>query len=83
MHVFHVPDLKCGGCLGFVARALRDIDQTVRITADIPARTLRVISTRFGPPSCAPCGRPGIRPNQFSSRSGEPGGPNLVESSRP
>ncbi|QRM31336.1 heavy-metal-associated domain-containing protein [Microvirga sp. VF16] len=47
MHLFHVPDLKCGGCLGFVVRALRDIDQTVRITADIPARTLRVISTRF------------------------------------
>jgi len=47
MHLFHVPDLKCGGCLGFVVRALRGIDQTVRVTADIQACTLRVISTRF------------------------------------
>jgi len=47
MHVFHVPDLKCGGCLGFVVRALRDIDHAVHVKADFPARTLRVISTRF------------------------------------
>jgi copper chaperone len=47
MHVFRLPDLKCGGCLGFVVRALRDVDQAVQIRADIPARTLRVISTRF------------------------------------
>ena len=47
MHLFHVPDLKCGGCLGFVVRALRDVDQSVSVTADIPARTLRVISARL------------------------------------
>lgn len=47
MHLFHVPDLKYGGCLGFVVRALQNIDQAVQIKADIPARTLRVISTRF------------------------------------
>jgi copper chaperone len=47
MHLFHVPDLKCGGCLGFVIRALRDVDQTVRVTADMSARTLHVMSARF------------------------------------
>ncbi len=47
MHVFHVPDLKCGGCLGLVVGALRDFDQAVSIKVDIPARILRVNSTRF------------------------------------
>ena len=54
----------------------------VRITADLPARTLRVISARFGPPSCAPCGRPAMRPIRFSSRLGDRHG-RILSSSRP
>jgi copper chaperone len=47
MHLFHVPDLRCGGCLGFVLRALQHVDRHVRIEADLPARMIRVISARF------------------------------------
>ncbi|WP_445504407.1 heavy-metal-associated domain-containing protein [Microvirga sp. G4-2] len=47
MHLFHIPRLTCGGCLGFVTRALQDIDQHVRIEANLLDRTVRVISHRF------------------------------------
>lgn len=47
MHLFHVPGLRCGCCLGFVTRVLQDVDRHVRIKADLPARTIRVISARF------------------------------------
>jgi copper chaperone len=47
MHLFHVPGLTCGGCLGFVTRALHGMDPAARIEADLPARTIRVISARF------------------------------------
>jgi copper chaperone len=39
MHLFHVPGLMCGGCLGFVTRALHGMDPAARIEADLPART--------------------------------------------
>ncbi|MBM6595384.1 heavy-metal-associated domain-containing protein [Microvirga pudoricolor] len=47
MHLFHLPDLMCGGCLGFVVRALQDIDQAIRIEANLRARTISVVSRRF------------------------------------
>jgi copper chaperone len=47
MHLFHIPGLTCGGCLGFVTRALQDIDQQVRIEANLVARTVTVVSSRF------------------------------------
>lgn len=47
MHLFHVPGLTCGGRLGSVTRALHGIDPAARIEANLPARTLRVISARF------------------------------------
>ncbi|MBQ0821899.1 copper chaperone [Microvirga sp. HBU67558] len=47
LHVFHVPALNCGGCLGFVVRALQDIDQQVRVEANLLDRTVRIISSRF------------------------------------
>ncbi len=47
MHLFHVPDLACGGCLGFVVRALRDVDDAIRIEANFAARTIRIVSNRF------------------------------------
>jgi len=47
MHLFHVPDLKCGGCLGFVVRALQDIDYQIRIEANLTGRTIKVFSRRF------------------------------------
>jgi copper chaperone len=47
MHLFHVPDLMCGSWLGFVVRALQDIDHAIRIEANLQAHTIRVISRRF------------------------------------
>jgi copper chaperone len=47
MHLFHVPDLTCGGCLGFVVRALQDVDLAIRIEANLGARTIRILSSRF------------------------------------
>jgi len=47
MHLFHVPSLTCGGCLGFVTRALQDVDRHARIEADLRARTIRIVSSRF------------------------------------
>jgi copper chaperone len=47
MHLFSVPGLTCGGCLGFVVRALQDIDRAVRIEANLSTRTIRVLSSRF------------------------------------
>jgi len=47
MHLFHVPDLICGGCLGFVVRALQGVDREVRIKANLPARTIQILSSRF------------------------------------
>lgn len=47
MHLFHVPDLTCGGCLGFVVRALQYIDHAIRIEANLAARTIKVFSHRF------------------------------------
>ena len=47
MHLFHVPDLSCGGCLGFIVRALRDLDDAIRIEANLTTRTIKVFSNRF------------------------------------
>lgn len=47
MHLFHVPGLTCGGCLGFVTRALKGVDRHARIEADLRTRTVKVISGRF------------------------------------
>jgi copper chaperone len=47
MHLFHIPSLTCGGCLGFVIRALQDIDQQVRLEANLMDRTVKIISSRF------------------------------------
>jgi copper chaperone len=47
MHLFHVPALRCGGCLGFVVRALQDMNHTIRIEANLPARMVKVVSRRF------------------------------------
>ncbi|WP_230532408.1 heavy-metal-associated domain-containing protein [Microvirga roseola] len=47
MHLFHVPGLVCSGCLGFVVRALHDIDHHARIDMNMAARKIRVISRRF------------------------------------
>lgn len=47
MYLFHVPGMKCGGCLGAVTRALRAIDADVHIEADLDRREVRVTSSRF------------------------------------
>lgn len=50
MHLFHVPELECGGCLGFVVRALQDVDHGIHIEANLPGRTIKVFSHRFETP---------------------------------
>lgn len=47
MYLFHIPGMKCGGCLGAVTRALQAIDSDVRIEADLGRREIRVTSSRF------------------------------------
>ncbi len=47
VHLFHIPGLTCGGCLGFVVRALQDIDQAIRIESNLTARTIKVFSHQF------------------------------------
>jgi copper chaperone len=47
MFLFHVPSMKCGGCLGAVTRALQAIDSAVRVEADLERREIRVTSSRF------------------------------------
>jgi copper chaperone len=44
MHLLRVPDMKCGGCLGAVTRAIRTIDETVQIEADLDSREIRISS---------------------------------------
>lgn len=47
MHLFHVPGLICSGCLGFVIRALHNCDQQVLIDANLPVRTISIVSSHF------------------------------------
>ncbi|RDI61909.1 heavy-metal-associated domain-containing protein [Microvirga subterranea] len=44
MYVIHVPDMKCGGCLGAVTRAIRTVDEAARVEADLERREIRVSS---------------------------------------
>lgn len=46
MHRFHVPDMKCGGCLGSVTRALQSLDPQVRVEADLKTREIEVTSDK-------------------------------------
>ena len=47
MYLFHIPGMKCGGCLSAVTRALRAIDSDVQIEADLERHEIRVTSSRF------------------------------------
>ncbi len=47
MYLFHIPSMKCGGCLGAVTRAIQAIDRGARVEADLGRREVRVISSRF------------------------------------
>ena len=47
MYLFHVPGMRCGGCLGSVTRALRAIDADASIEANLDRHEIRVTSSRF------------------------------------
>ncbi len=47
MYLFHVPGMRCGGCLGAVTRALRAVDTDVQVDANLDRREIRVTSSRF------------------------------------
>jgi len=44
MYLLRVPDMKCGGCLGAVTRAIRTVDEAVQIEADLESREIRISS---------------------------------------
>lgn len=44
MFVFHVPGMKCDGCLAAVTRAVQNLDRSARITADLGKREIHVRS---------------------------------------
>ncbi|MCB5175823.1 MULTISPECIES: heavy-metal-associated domain-containing protein [Microvirga] len=44
MHRFHVPGMKCGGCLGAVTRAIRSIDPAAHIEGNLDTREIDVSS---------------------------------------
>lgn len=44
MHRFHVPGMKCDGCLGSVTRAIRSLDPQARIEGDLESREIKVTS---------------------------------------
>ncbi|MGO4572446.1 heavy-metal-associated domain-containing protein [Microvirga sp. 2TAF3] len=46
MSLFYIPDMKCGGCLGAVMRAIHDIDRTARIAPNLERREIDVRSAR-------------------------------------
>jgi len=43
--LYRVPDMKCGGCVGAVASAIRGMDPETRIEADLETRAIKVTST--------------------------------------
>ncbi len=43
-HLFHVPRMTCERCVAALAGAVRALDETARVQADLTARTLRVVS---------------------------------------
>ena len=47
MSLYHVPNMKCGGCVGAVASAIRGIDPEARIDANLETRAIKVTSTRL------------------------------------
>ena len=46
---FHVPDMSCGHCSAAIDKAVKAIDPTAQIDADIKAKTVSVVSTQAAP----------------------------------
>lgn len=45
MHSFHIPAMRCGGCLQAVTRAIRILDPQANVHGDLERRTVDVTST--------------------------------------
>ena len=41
MHVFHVPNLTCGGCAKAVTSAIQKLDPEARVDVDVGRREVR------------------------------------------
>lgn len=46
MYRFHVPGMKCGGCLGAVTRILQALDPHARVEGDLERREVTVTSAK-------------------------------------
>ncbi len=46
---FHVPDMSCGHCSAAIDKAVKAIDPTARVDADIEAKTVSVVSAQAAP----------------------------------
>jgi len=46
MHHFHIPGMKCGGCLGAIIRTIQKVDPHARIEGDVENREIKVISDK-------------------------------------
>lgn len=41
---FAIPDMECEGCVSGVTRAIRNVDATATVSADLPTRTVIIES---------------------------------------
>jgi len=46
-NLFHIPKMMCDRCVIALTKALRTIDGTARVEADLRNRTVRVVSHRY------------------------------------
>jgi len=48
MHIFHIPDMNCGGCLRAITRAVQALDPLASVEADLETHTVKVVSRQSG-----------------------------------
>ena len=46
MYRFHIPNMKCNGCLGAVTRAIQALDPQAQVKGDLGPREVEVTSDR-------------------------------------
>jgi copper chaperone len=50
MHHLHVPNMKCGGCLGAVTRAIQSVDSRAQVEGNLEARSIAVRTDKAAAP---------------------------------
>jgi len=46
MYRFHIPAMKCGGCLNAVIRTIQSVDPTARVEGNLENREIKVLSNK-------------------------------------